>query len=161
MKESLNSDGQQFHQYQQNKQPPLTSTHRRQKQEHDIWHWKFLREILLVMIYSQIILRHVLNNCFTANQITVLNRKGFLCKLKMVRRDEQVPITHWLSMINSILNTCIEIISFMICSIHLLMTTAYFYTIWMIFMCRKTCLNVMGSPFDSEQVFQVSNGYLW
>ena len=96
-----------------------------------------LREILLVMIYSQIILRHVLNNCFTANQITVLNRKGFLCKLKMVRRDEQVPITHWLSMINSILNTCIEIISFMICSIHLLMTTAYFYTIWMIFMCRK------------------------
>jgi len=27
-KESLNSDGQQFHQYQQNEQSPLTSTHR-------------------------------------------------------------------------------------------------------------------------------------
>jgi hypothetical protein len=25
---------------------------------------------------------------------------------------------------------------------------------------RVTCLVVMGSPFDSEQVFQVSNGYL-
>jgi hypothetical protein len=23
------------------------------------------------------------------------------------------------------------------------------------------CLLVMGSSFDSEQVFQVSNGYLW
>ena len=26
---------------------------------------------------------------------------------------------------------------------------------------RVTCLVVMGSPFDSEQVFQVSNGYHW
>ena len=35
-KESLNSDGQQYHQYQQSKQLPLTD-HRK---IHDIWHWK-------------------------------------------------------------------------------------------------------------------------
>jgi len=39
-KESLNSDGQQFHQYQQNEQSPLTLTHWTQKREHNIWHWK-------------------------------------------------------------------------------------------------------------------------
>ena len=26
---------------------------------------------------------------------------------------------------------------------------------------RAICLVVIGSSFDSEQVFQVSNGYLW
>ena len=26
---------------------------------------------------------------------------------------------------------------------------------------RVICLVVIGSSFDSEQVFQVSNGYLW
>jgi hypothetical protein len=26
---------------------------------------------------------------------------------------------------------------------------------------RVICLLVIGSSFDSEQVFQVSNGYLW
>ena len=26
---------------------------------------------------------------------------------------------------------------------------------------RVICLDVIGSSFDSEQVFQVSNGYLW
>ena len=35
-KESLDSDGQQFHQYQLNKQMPLTSKHRSQKRDHDI-----------------------------------------------------------------------------------------------------------------------------
>ena len=26
---------------------------------------------------------------------------------------------------------------------------------------KVICLDVIGSSFDSEQVFQVSNGYLW
>ena len=39
MKWNLNRDGQQFHQYQQNVQSPLTLTHWRQKEE-DIWRWK-------------------------------------------------------------------------------------------------------------------------
>ena len=38
-KESLNSDGQQLHQYQQYEQPTLTSNHWTQN-DHDIWHWK-------------------------------------------------------------------------------------------------------------------------
>jgi hypothetical protein len=40
-KESLNSDGLQFHQYQQNEQSPLTSNNGIQK-DHDIWSWKFI-----------------------------------------------------------------------------------------------------------------------
>ena len=35
----LNSDGQQFHQYQENKQSPLISTHWTQK-DYGIWRWK-------------------------------------------------------------------------------------------------------------------------
>jgi len=41
MKNSLNSDGQQFHQYQQNKQSPLTFTYWKQKKgDNDIWRCK-------------------------------------------------------------------------------------------------------------------------
>jgi hypothetical protein len=40
-KESLKSDGHQFHQYQQNKQSPLNLTELTEhKNNHDIWHWK-------------------------------------------------------------------------------------------------------------------------
>jgi hypothetical protein len=38
MNRKLNSDGQQFHQYQQNEQSPLSLTHWTQK-DHDISHW--------------------------------------------------------------------------------------------------------------------------
>ena len=34
------SDNQQFHQYQQNKQPPLTSNNWTSSKTHGIWHWK-------------------------------------------------------------------------------------------------------------------------
>ena len=43
-KESLNSDGHQFHQDQQNELSPLTLTqfteHKKKKNDHDIWCWK-------------------------------------------------------------------------------------------------------------------------
>jgi len=39
-KKSLNRDGQQFDQYQQNEQLPLTLNHWTQKKDHNIWHWK-------------------------------------------------------------------------------------------------------------------------
>ena len=35
------SDGQQFHQNKQNKQRSLTLTHRTQKKDIDVWHWKY------------------------------------------------------------------------------------------------------------------------
>ena len=38
-KESFNTDGKQFHQYQQNKQLPQTLNHRKKKKrDHDIWY---------------------------------------------------------------------------------------------------------------------------
>jgi hypothetical protein len=51
--ESLNSDGKQLHQYQQNKQPPFISNHWTFK-DHDECRWKLvlLETLNLVSIYS-------------------------------------------------------------------------------------------------------------
>jgi hypothetical protein len=43
-KESLNSDDQQFRQYQQNEQSPLTLTELTEhKKDHDIWRWQSIQ----------------------------------------------------------------------------------------------------------------------
>ena len=39
MKRILNSDDQQFHQYLENEQLPLTPNHWTQKEDHNIWSW--------------------------------------------------------------------------------------------------------------------------
>jgi len=65
-KESLNSDGQQFHQYQQSKQSPLTSNNWTQK-DHDIWHWKFLSWLWTsTKKYGKV---HVKRSCFKYKSI--------------------------------------------------------------------------------------------